>query len=178
MTASTGSRGMSAARLAANAARKAEVARLLEDDVRQPGSDGWLSALARVATAAVYAEDAATLRLLRQTCLAATTRADDADRSVYAAFSLVGRWGVGVLSSAALPEIDPKGYAADVLRFLIEHEGATNGEIEAGTVLPEKTEVSRQLGKLSDGGLVRKRRVGRMSAWSLTARGFEVAERL
>jgi DNA-binding transcriptional ArsR family regulator len=169
---------MSVARAAANAARRDEVARLLDRDACQPGSEGWMSALARVATAAVYAGDEATLKAVRQRCLRAAAIASPEDRAVLAAFSLIGRWGVGVLVSATLPEVGPKSYAAEVLRFLVDFDGASNTDIEQKTGLPEKTEVSRQLGKLAEDGLVRKRRVGRTNAWSLTARGFEVAERL
>lgn len=71
---------------------------------------------------------------------------------------------------AILAEIAPDTVAYEVLAYITENPGCSNHDLihHTGT---DKTQVSRAGRRLSDAGLVRKRRTGSRNSWQTTPRG-------
>lgn len=71
---------------------------------------------------------------------------------------------------AILAEVSHGGLQKQILSYVVENPGCSNEDLinETGS---DKTQVSRAGRRLSDAGLVRKRRTGSRNAWAATPRG-------
>lgn len=110
--------------------------------------------------------------------LSRVAESDGEDRGRVLAFLDVAGWAMErALSLGALADLERDSSAHSFLRAVTEQPGMTNHEIgqAVGTSDAEASKVGR---KLSDTGLVAKRRLGRRNHWEVTPKGLQALESL
>jgi hypothetical protein len=80
-----------------------------------------------------------------------------------------------VVPKTLLTRLEPNGYAHRFLEAIAERPGLSNQEL-IDRLEADETEVSRVGRRLLEGGLARKRKLGRRNHWEITPRGAQALE--
>jgi DNA-binding transcriptional ArsR family regulator len=149
----------------------------LVSSVRSIGDDREFNALAMVLVDATLEADEPTLEHLftrLQRLSAELERQETPPEALYGrilGFIDVGRWALErMLPSAVTADVERSSHAHRILSLINEEPGRSNSEI-AALLGVDDTAVSRIGRRLVEGGLARKRRVGRTNQWEITPRG-------